>query len=91
MNYHYVVVVVAGSPFLCRVTNGDDGGFGGGVGALSGDGTDVEGFSKVVVDLEHLSLIPVQAASEFTIKVAGGDDAELAVSVQGTYRTQTIS
>ena len=62
------------------MTDGDES-FGGGVGGT--DGLDVEGFSKVVVDLEHLSLIPVQAASEFTIKVAGGDDAELAVSVQG--------
>ena len=68
-----------GSPFLCRVTDGD-GGFEGGaasdddVGASSG---------RVAVDLSHLGLVPVGAPAGFTIRVAGGDDAELAVSVQG--------
>ena len=37
----------------------------------------------MTLDLEHLGLIPVGVPSHFTIKVAGGDDAELAVSVQG--------
>ena len=41
------------------------------------------GQSKVTLDLEHLGLIPVSVPSQFTIRVAGGDDAELAVSVQG--------
>ena len=41
--------------------------------------------SKVTLDLEHLGLIPVAVPSTFTIRVAGGDDAELAVSVQGEY------
>jgi len=41
------------------------------------------GNSKVTLDLEHLGLIPVAVPSHFTIRVAGGDDAELAVSVQG--------
>ena len=35
------------------------------------------------VDLDGLGLIPVGAPATFTIMVAGGDDAELAVSVQG--------
>ena len=39
--------------------------------------------SRVSLNLEHLGLVPVNSASRFTIKVAGGDDAELAVSVQG--------
>ena len=43
------------------------------------------GNSKVTLDLEHLGLIPVAVPSHFTIRVAGGDDAELAVSVQGKY------
>ena len=39
--------------------------------------------SIVSVELEHLGLISTNAPSQFTILVAGGDDAELAVSVQG--------
>ena len=39
--------------------------------------------SRVSLSLEHLGLVPVNVPSRFTIKVAGGDDAELAVSVQG--------
>ena len=66
-----------GSPFLCRVTDGDDL-------SLGADSVD---FSAVEVGLDHLNLIPVKQASNFTIKVAGGDDAELAVSVQGTYNS----
>ncbi|XP_059081072.1 uncharacterized protein LOC131878933 [Tigriopus californicus] len=64
---------VTGSPFLCRVTDGDNYSAGG----SSGD------FSKVEVGLDHLNHIPIKTTSSFTIKVAGGDDAELAVSVQG--------
>ena len=45
------------------------------------------GNSKVTLDLEHLGLIPVAVPSHFTIRVAGGDDAELAVSVQGKHKT----
>ena len=41
------------------------------------------GLLQVTLDLDHLGLIPVGVPSHFTIKVAGGDDAELAVSVQG--------
>ena len=47
------------------------------------------GNSKVTLDLEHLGLIPVAVPSHFTIRVAGGDDAELAVSVQGKYMYKT--
>ena len=39
--------------------------------------------SRVSLNLEHLGLVPVNVPGHFTIKVAGGDDAELAVSVQG--------
>ena len=39
--------------------------------------------SLVAVELEHLGLIQINDPSQFTIRVAGGDDAELAVSVQG--------
>ena len=66
---------VSGSPFLCRVTDGD------GDDAARDEDDDI--FSRVSVDLEHLSHIPLTEPSSFTIKVAGGDDAELAVSVQG--------
>ena len=67
-----------GSPFLCRVNDGgsDLGGSHASYGSSSGN-------SKVNLDLEHLGLIPVAVPSHFTIRVAGGDDAELAVSVQG--------
>ena len=67
-----------GSPFLCRVNDG--GSDVGGSGMSYGSGN-----SKVTLDLEHLGLIPVAVPSHFTIRVAGGDDAELAVSVQGKY------
>lgn len=60
---------------MCRVTDGE------GISAV-GDG-DQDAFGRVEVQLDHLGLIPVQKEASFTIKVAGGDDAELAVSVQG--------
>ena len=47
--------------------------------------TSGSGFDRVRVELDHLSLVPVGAAAAFTIRVAGGDDAELAVSVQGRF------
>ncbi len=56
---------------------GEDGGSG------SGRSSSDDAFGRVQVDLDHLSLIPINAPAAFTIKVAGGDDAELAVSVQG--------
>ena len=40
-------------------------------------------YGRVSVELDGLGLIPVGAPATFTIMVAGGDDAELAVSVQG--------
>ena len=67
------VLFFPGSPFLCRVTDGDEGSEGGASDA----------FSRVNVELDHLGQIPVHKEANFTIKVAGGDDAELAVSVQG--------
>lgn len=70
----------SGSPFLCRVTDGDNYSAGG----SSGD------FSKVEVGLDHLNHIPIKTTSSFTIKVAGGDDAELAVSVQGESKCRMI-
>ena len=73
-----VINFVIGSPFLCRVNDG--GSDLGGSHVSYGSGT---GHSKVTLDLEHLGLIPVSVPSHFTIRVAGGDDAELAVSVQG--------
>ena len=72
------VLLWIGSPFLCRVNDG--GSDVGGSGMSYGSGN-----SKVTLDLEHLGLIPVAVPSHFTIRVAGGDDAELAVSVQGKY------
>ena len=45
---------------------------------------------QVTLDLEHLGLIPVGVPSHFTIKVAGGDDAELAVSVQGELNANAL-
>jgi filamin len=69
---------VSGSPFLCRVNDGGSDIVGSHASYGSGTGT-----SKVTLDLEHLGLIPVAVPSQFTIRVAGGDDAELAVSVQG--------
>ena len=53
-------------------------------------GADSVDFSAVEVGLDHLNLIPVKQASNFTIKVAGGDDAELAVSVQGTEKNNFL-
>ena len=67
-----------GSPFLCRVTDGEED-----EDMLSD--TSGSGFDRVRVELDHLSLVPVGAAAAFTIRVAGGDDAELAVSVQGRF------
>ena len=37
----------------------------------------------VSVELEHLGLIPISIPSQFAIHVSDGNDAELAVSVQG--------
>ncbi len=51
--------------------------------------TSGSGFDRVRVDLDHLSLVPVGAPAAFTIRVAGGDDAELAVSVQGKVSVAT--
>ena len=84
---------VTGSPFLCRVIDdGDDdddllggGGPGAGPGGIPKGDIDVgmDNIGKVAVELDHLSLVPVNCPANFTIKVGGGDDAELAVSVQG--------
>ena len=81
--------MLSGSPFLCRVADGSSESTGvsyergvAGV-ARGGRAGSAGGHSKVTLDLEHLGLIPVGVPSHFTIKVAGGDDAELAVSVQG--------
>ena len=63
---------------MCRVNDGGSELGGSHISYGSGSGS-----SKVTLDLEHLGLIPVAVASQFTIRVAGGDDAELAVSVQG--------
>jgi len=58
-----------------------------GLGDASGAGlvadSDDDAFGRVAVDLDHLDLVPLNAPADFTIRVAGGDDAELAVSVQG--------
>ena len=51
--------------------------------ALTSGGSRMDPDSLVAVELDHLGLIPISEASQFTIRVAGGDDAELAVSVQG--------
>ena len=85
---------VSGSPFLCRVA--DDGdeeeeeemGLDGiappdfADDVIVGDGGGGE-YGRVSVALDGLGLIPVGVPATFTIMVAGGDDAELAVSVQG--------
>ncbi len=73
-----IIVLFLGSPFLCRVTDGEED-----EDMLSD--TSGSGFDRVRVELDHLSLVPVGAAAAFTIRVAGGDDAELAVSVQGRF------
>merc|ERR1719474_1973661 len=65
---------VPGSPFLCRVSEGDD---------LSTGGSSGGGFAQVTVELDHLALVSVSQPAEFTIRVPEGADAELAVSVQG--------
>ena len=66
---------VPGSPFLCRVLEDND--------DLSYGGSSSGGFSHVIVELEHLALVPISQPAEFTIRVPEGADAELAVSVQG--------
>ena len=66
---------VPGSPFLCRVLEDND--------DLSYGGSSSGGFSHVIVELEHLALVPIAQPAEFTIRVPEGADAELAVSVQG--------
>ena len=78
-----------GSPFLCRVSDGSSESTG--VSYERGVAGVSAGHSKVTLDLDHLGLIPVGVPSHFTIKVAGGDDAELAVSVQGTLSNYTTS
>lgn len=50
-----------------------------------GSSSAIDPDSLVGVELEHLGLIPINEPSQFTIRVAGGDDAELAVSVQGNF------
>ena len=68
---------VPGSPFLCRVmdpTNSIP---------IVPLNKSFDPDSIVSVELEHLGLISINEGSQFTIRVAGGDDAELAVSVQG--------
>ena len=75
---------VSGSPFLCRVMDPSNTPIvpsGSAGGRLDPD-------SLVAVELEHLELIQINDPSQFTIRVAGGDDAELAVSVQGLCRFQ---
>ena len=47
--------------------------------------------SIVSVELEHLGLISINGPSQFTIRVTGGDDAELAVSVQGKLFPKVLS
>ena len=76
---------VTGSPFLCRVIDdGDDDDLLGGGSLTKGDiDVGMDNIGNVSVELDHLSLVPVNCAANFTIKVGGGDDAELAVSVQG--------
>ena len=70
----------------------DDGaglGFGGGGGGLLSDDLGEggsSGYDRVRVELDHLNLVPVGSPAAFTIRVAGGDDAELAVSVQGEQK-----
>ena len=66
---------VPGSPFLCRVLEDND--------DISYGGSSSGGFSHVLVELEHLALVPISQPAEFTIRVPEGADAELAVSVQG--------
>merc|ERR550532_3952140 len=66
---------VPGSPFLCRVLEDND--------DISYGGSSSGGFSHVIVELEHLALVPISQPAEFTIRVPEGADAELAVSVQG--------
>ena len=66
---------VPGSPFLCRVLEDND--------DLSYGGSSSGGFSHVIVELEHLALVPIAQPAEFTIRVPEGADAEPAVSVQG--------
>ena len=66
---------VPGSPFLCRVLEDND--------DLSYGGSSSGGFAHVIVELEHLALVPIAQPAEFTIRVPEGADAELAVSVQG--------
>ena len=82
---------VPGSPYLCRVMDPSSTGGHGGIPTLvqpSSTAALTKNFdpdSIVSVELEHLELISINAPSQFTILVAGGDDAELAVSVQGMH------
>jgi hypothetical protein len=75
--FNFEMIIYLGSPFLCRVTEGDADPY-----PTSGSQTSAA-HSRVSLSLEHLGLVPINVPSQFTIKVAGGDDAELAVSVQG--------
>ena len=78
---------VPGSPFLCRVMDPANA-----AGHLTDSGltSKFDPDSIVSVELEHLGLIPVNGPSHFTIRVGGGDDAELAVSVQGNAFLFTV-
>jgi len=71
---------VPGSPYLCRVIDPSNTIREIPVQALS---KNFDPDSIVSVELEHLGLISINDPSQFTIRVTGGDDAELAVSVQG--------
>ena len=68
---------VPGSPFLCRVMDPSNSI------PIVPVPKNFDPDSIVSVELEHLGLISINVASQFTIRVGGGDDAELAVSVQG--------
>ena len=70
-----------GSPFLCRVMDPSIANSPIVPSGTAGGRLDPD--SLVAVELEHLGLIQINDPSQFTIRVAGGDDAELAVSVQG--------
>lgn len=75
---------VPGSPFLCRVMDPSNSI------PIVPLPKNFDPDSIVSVELEHLGLISINAPSQFTIRVAGGDDAELAVSVQGKQTLHVI-